>query len=585
MDDVGKVREKTDLVSFISEYITLKKAGRNFKAVCPFHNEKSPSFMVSPERQIWHCFGCGKGGDAFTFLMEYESMEFPEALRVLAKKAGVELKESSYRKGVSSEKEKIFEINKLVLKFYRYLLLEHKAGEKALEYLTQKRGLKKGTVEFFEIGFAPSSPSSLSEYLMKKKNFTSRDLTNAGVSFEKAGKVYDFFRGRIMFPLYDHRGNILGFSGRALNETDMPKYINTRETLVYQKGSVFFGLNLSKEEIKQKQNAILVEGEFDLISLFTTGIKNVVAIKGTALTETQVALIARFSPKVTFCFDNDSAGLEATKRSLAAIESRGLSASVVDLGNAKDPDEAIAKDEIAFKKSLNSAPNAYDFFLDHYLKENSRETVDGKKKISSEFLPLISRISNEIVKEHYTKKLAQSLDISTESVNAELEKLHTKKAEDKIIVPQGKARERRELLEEYLLSIIVQNENMVDLLTENKEELESYKFKLPSYQKILDALYEFSKEKTDDIKNFSNFIPSELLPAFDFLYLHPLPKFSSKDKSSEEVAKVIRELVSIHLREKLKDIAEQLKNSQLEGRDKLQKEYTQILSLIKQRRV
>jgi DNA primase len=585
MDDVGKVREKIDLVSLISEYITLKKAGRNFKAVCPFHNEKSPSFMVSPERQIWHCFGCGKGGDSFTFLMEYENMEFPESLRALAKKAGVELNESSYRKGVSSEKEKIFEINKLALKFYKYLLLEHKVGKTALEYLTQKRGLKKGTIETFEIGFAPSSASSLCEYLMKKKSFKPRDLTSAGIAFEKAGKVYDFFRGRIIFPLYDHRGNILGFSGRALNETEMPKYINTRETLVYQKGSVFFGLNLSKEEIKEKQNAILVEGEFDLISLFTFGIKNVVAIKGTALTEAQVALIARFSPKVTFCFDNDNAGFEATKRSLAAVESRGLTASVVNLGKAKDPDDAITNDEISFKKSLNNAPNAYDFFLDYYLRENTKDTVEGKKKISTDFLPLVSTISNEIVKEHYTKKLASSLDISSESVSAELEKLQSKKTEDKIIVPQREVKERRELLEEYLLSMIVQSEKMEDLLSENKQDLLNYKFKIPSYQKILEALFDFSKEKNGDIKKFSNYISSELLPAFDFLYLYPLPKFTSEEKANEEIAKVIKELVSIHLREKLKEISQKLKSSKLESKDQLQKEYTQILSLIKQRRV
>ena len=273
MDDVAKVREKIDLVSFISEFITLKKAGRNFKALCPFHNEKSPSFMISPERQIWHCFGCGKGGDAFTFLMEYENMEFPESLRTLAKKAGVELTESSYRKGVTSEKEKIYEINKLALKFYKYLLLEHKAGKDALDYLLNKRGLKKGTIEIFELGFAPTLPSSLSDYLINRKKYKAKDLILAGISFERGGKIFDFFRGRIIFPLYDHRGNILGFSARALNEADMPKYLNTKETLIYHKGSVFFGLNLSKEEIKQKQNAILVEGEFDLISLFTHGIK------------------------------------------------------------------------------------------------------------------------------------------------------------------------------------------------------------------------------------------------------------------------------------------------------------------------
>lgn len=587
MDDVAKVREKIDLVSFISEFIILKKAGRNFRALCPFHNEKSPSFMISPERQIWHCFGCSKGGDSFTFLMEYENMEFPEALRTLAKKAGVELKESEYRKGVTSEKEKIFEINKLVLKYYKYLLLEHKAGKQALEYLTNKRNLNKGTIETFELGFAPATASSLSDYLINKKKFKSKELTLAGVTFERVGKSFDFFRNRIIFPLYDHRGNILGFSGRALNDNDMPKYINTKETLVYHKGSVFFGLNLAKEDIKQKQNAILVEGEFDMISLFTQGYKNVVAIKGTALTEDQVALISRFTPKLTFCFDQDSAGFEATKRSLSIIEQRGISANMVDLKDSKDPDEAIRKAPVLFKKALTSAPNIYDYFIDYYVTHNSKDGIEGKKKITDEMLPLLSRVSNEIVKEHYIKKLAGELDTSIDSINKELEKIQTKKEEDKVIAPLNKGKERRELLEEYVLALILQSEKITEVLVDNKERLEKYKFKTPSYQKILDLLLDFYKDKKpENIKQFSNHLPSELLKSFDFLYLYPLPKFSDEDKLKEEIKKVTKDLLSIYLKEKLREITDKIKNTQKnEDIDRLQKEYTQILSLIKQAQV
>ncbi|OGH10791.1 MAG: DNA primase [Candidatus Levybacteria bacterium RIFCSPLOWO2_01_FULL_36_13] len=587
MDDVSRVREKIDLVSFISEFITLKKAGRNFRALCPFHNEKSPSFMVSPERQIWHCFGCGKGGDSFTFLMEYENMEFPEALRTLAKKAGIELKESDFRKTQTSEKEKIFEINKLALKYYKYLLLEHKIGKNALEYLTKKRGLNKGIIDTFEIGFAPASASSLSGYLINKKKYKSKDLFLAGISFERGGKAFDFFRGRIIFPLYDHRGNVLGFSGRALNESDMPKYINTRETLVYHKGSVFFGLNLAKEDIKQKQNAILVEGEFDMISLFTQGFKNVVAIKGTALTEDQVALISRFTPKLTFCFDQDSAGFEATKRSLAIIEQRGLPANIIDLKDAKDPDEAIRKNPLEFKKELNNAPNVYDYFIDYYLLNNPKEKAEGKRKITEEILPIISRISNEIIKEHYLKKLAIQLDTSVDSINKEVEKIQTKKEEDKIIVAQNKSRDRRELLEEYVLALALQSEKISEVLEENKEELEKYVFKTPSYQKILDLLSEFYvKNKNETIKQFSNYLPKELLKSFDFLYLYPVPKFATEEKYRAEIKKVSKELLAIYLKERLREVTDKIKNTKkIEDKNSLQKEYAQILSLIRQTRV
>src|SRR3972149_4919737 len=259
MDEVGQVREKIDIVSFISEYIPLKKMGKNFKTNCPFHNEKTPSFVVSPERQIWHCFGCGKGGDVFTFLMEYESMEFGEALRTLARKAGIELKMSGFKPGVQSEKEKIYEINKAALKFYNFILTEHKAGKKAMDYLINTRKLNKGIINTFQLGFSPNSLNVLSNYLKSKKNYSQKDLITAGISISVRDRLMDFFRNRVIFPLFDHRGNVVGFSGRSLEESSSPvkqasssfqssapKYINTRETLVYHKGSIFFGLNLAK---------------------------------------------------------------------------------------------------------------------------------------------------------------------------------------------------------------------------------------------------------------------------------------------------------------------------------------------------
>jgi DNA primase len=274
MDQVTEIREKIDIVSFLADYMPLKKAGRNFKTTCPFHNEKTASLVISPERQIWHCFGCGKGGDVYTFLMEYESMEFPEALRSLAKKAGVNLRESSFKQGEYSEKENIFTVNNHALKFYHYVLTELSAGKEALSYLLDKRKINKGIIDTFQLGFAPAAGSALSNYLSQKKGFKNRDLVAAGVSLERGTNLYDFFRGRIIFPLFDHRSNVTGFSGRALNDIDMPKYLNTKETAVYHKGSMFFGLNTAKEEIKQKQDAIIVEGEFDVISMYMEGIKN-----------------------------------------------------------------------------------------------------------------------------------------------------------------------------------------------------------------------------------------------------------------------------------------------------------------------
>lgn len=589
MDEVSQIREKTDIVSFISEFLTLKKMGRNFKTNCPFHNEKTPSFVISPERQIWHCFGCNKGGDVFTFLMEYENMEFPEALRVLAKKTGIELKESDYKKGQSFEKEKIFEINKLSLRFYNYILTKHKAGEKALDYLLTKRKLNKGIINTFELGFAPTSPTILSDYLVRKKKYLPRDLILAGVAIDRNGKLYDFFRNRIIFPLLDHRGNVTGFSGRSLNETDMPKYINTKETSVYHKGSMFFGLNLSKDEIKQKQDAIIVEGEFDVIALFMEGIINTVAIKGTALTEEQVNLLSRFTPKITLCLDQDTAGFEATKRSLGIIEKKGLTANIIVLEDAKDPDEALKNNPIVFKKALKENTNIYEYLINLYVLQNSQNSIEGKRKITDVLLPLLSQISNEIVKEHYLKKLSSDIDTSIDSLNKELDKFQKVKADEKIVPPvdgQKDKRPRREILEEYLLALIIQSHNPKFVIEENKEILFQYKFQTQSFAKIIEALLDyFEKNETLDNKKIVSYLSSELVKVFDFCYLYPLPKFISDEKYHQEIRKVSLELLNAYVKSRIAEISTQMQkneqNNDSEKSDELKKEFSDLLSLLK----
>ncbi|MBI2032748.1 MAG: DNA primase, partial [Candidatus Levybacteria bacterium] len=423
MDDAARVREKIDIVSLISEYIPLKKMGRNFTTNCPFHTEKSPSFVVSPERQIWHCFGCGKGGDVFTFLMEYENLDFIEALRILAKKTGIVLKEN-YSNLQSSQKDKFYKLNKIAQEFYNYVLLNHSAGKKALQYLLEKRKLNKGLIENFGLGFSPSGGTALSDYLISKKKYKKEDLIAAGLSFQRGNRVIDFFRGRIMFPLTDIRGNVVGFSGRITEQnTDGPKYINTKETLIYHKGRMFFGFDKAKEEIKERGFVIIMEGEFDVISSFKEGIKNSIAIKGTALTEEQATILSRVTEKVMLCLDRDLAGLEATKRSLAVLEKKGILSNVVVIDGGKDPDEILNNDPVSFKKSVDSSVSAYEFLIKEISKRYNKDSADGKRKITNEILPLIFLVENEIVKEHYLKKLSQEIDTSIESLSRQFGKL------------------------------------------------------------------------------------------------------------------------------------------------------------------
>jgi DNA primase len=584
MDQASEVREKTDIVSFISEYLPLKKAGRNFKTNCPFHNEKSPSFMISPERQIWHCFGCQKGGDAFTFLMEYENMEFPEALRFLAKKAGVELKSFSFDNQLLSEKEKIYSLNRHALKFYQYILLNHPLGKKALVYLKEKRNMSEKLIETFLLGVSPNSGSALSNYLIDKKGYKKQDLYLAGLAFENGGRTVDFFRGRLMFPLSDHRGNIVGFSARILDEdSNGPKYINTKETSVYHKGSLFFGLDNAKDEIKKQQQAILVEGEFDVIACFKEGIKNVVAIKGTALTENQVTLLSRFTPKITLCLDMDEAGFEATKRSLPIIEKKSLTTTIVVMQNGKDPDEAIKKDPGAFKKALNDDIGVYDFLITKFVSIYDKKTSVGKGKIVDEMKPLLSAIGNEVVKEHYLKKLSKEIDTSLESVAKEIDKYQQGQKIEKVSVGVQDKRKRREVLEEYLIALIVQSQNINLVLEKANKILKDYRFETPAYQKIMGFMTQaLVKESAVDGKKISNGLPSELFKSFDSCYLFPLSGFNNEEKYFEELEKIANELFEMDIKDKRKEISQKIKeNEENEGEvEKLKNEYSHLTSLL-----
>ena len=588
MDDVARVREKIDIVSLIQEYIPLKKMGRNFKALCPFHSEKSPSFVVSPERQIWHCFGgCSKGGDCFTFLMEYENLEFIEALLILAKKAGIELKTSGFQAGLSSKKDKIYILNNKALEFYHFVLTKHNVGKRALSYLINDRKIDLRLIETFMIGFSPKSSNALSNYLINKKGYKKEDLIEAGLAFYKGNDIADFFRERIMFPLSDHRNNVVGFSGRTIDDKAFGgKYINTRDTIVYHKGSMFFGLNKAYEDIKKKDHAIVVEGEFDVISMFKEGIKNTVAVKGTALTEDQARLLSRFTQNVSLCFDQDEAGYSATKRSLAVLEKEGFNITVIEITSGKDADEAIKNDPISFKKAIKESVGIYDYLLSRLLSLHNKNTIEGKKKIADELLPAISRIENEIVKEHYLKKLSVELDTSHESLTKQLERIEKKEVigENAAFVKVNKS-SRREILEEYLLALVIQDERVKSVFEKSVEALKDYMFETPSYKKILDNLSEyFKKHDLFDSKKFLSVLPLELVKIFDTCFLFPLPKFLDNAIYEEEVEKVARELRMIFLKNKIKATSLNLKNQEKEKHTKeiesLEKEVSMLIHLL-----
>jgi DNA primase len=570
-NQVEEIKLKTDIVTIIGERIDLKKAGRNFKANCPFHGEKTPSFMISQELQIYKCFGCGEAGDVFNFLEKFEGMDFPEALNYLADRAGIKLIKQSGTE--SSEKERIFEISKEAARFYHYMLTKHVAGKRAYDYLQKDRGLTPEIIEEFNIGYSPKSPDMIQNFLINKKKFTAKDIETAGIGFVRGRGLYDRFNDRVIFPLYDHRGNNIGFSGRVLpwDTRETGKYINSPDTPAYHKSKVLYGLNVTRQFIKKKSIAIIVEGELDAISSFQAGIRNIVAIKGSALTEDQVRLLSRFCTKFILALDSDLAGDAAARRGLVIAANMGIEVKVAKITGFKDPDEAVRKSPDTYKKDLIRASSIWDFLLESVFSKYDSETGQGKAKISREIIPVLSSIEDRIVQNFYVNRVAQKLGVTSEAVSQELAK--SGKGETLIIskntgivAPEVQESGRRNLLEKRLLilSFFGSPAEIADL-----EGL----IKNPFNSKIKDYLLEFSVGKKKlDLTEFAKKLPPELFEGFSKMVMNKDEELSDNpDDIKKELDLVKKELKILEVKESLKKLADEIRIFENKGdKEKLQ---------------
>lgn len=562
-NQIEEVKTRTDIVSIIGERIELKKAGRNYKAACPFHGEKTPSFMVSPELQIFKCFGCGEAGDVFAFLEKYEGMEFPEALKYLADRAGVKLEK--FQGGQSSEKEKLIDLNHEALRFYNYILLEHPVGKRALNYLLETRNLKIETIKEFQLGFSPESSYSLKKFLVDKKKFSIFDVEKAGIGIVRGQSLYDRFNGRVVFPLFDHRGNPIGFSGRILpwDKRETGKYINSPETPLYHKSNVLFGLNLSRSFIKKKKTAIVVEGELDLISSWQAGIKNVVAIKGSALTEEQVRLLSRFANRFILSLDSDMAGDAATRRGIKIASDMGVEIKVAEIsGGYKDPDEAARGNIESYKKDLIGAKVIWDFLIDSVFARNDAGTGSGKSKISKEIVPILGEIGDKIVQSHYANVVAKKLGVPLEAVTEEIVKIGAPNAPVVVKIEQKtEERGKRDILEENLFKIIFATDPKLML---SKDILEIVK--TPFNLKLIEEFKKFSTTGKKDISEFGKNLPKELFDGFSKIMLLEERDF---DENSEELNKelelVKKKLKILSLKERKEELQTQIRELEEKG--------------------
>lgn len=573
-DQIEEIKNKIDIVEFISQYVQVKKSGRNFKALCPFHNEKSPSFVISPDRQIWHCFGtCGEGGDVIKFLMKYDNLTFTEALRELAQRTGVQLDAYSGADSEVKKKDVIYAINNWAARYYSYLLTKNSVGKKALDYL-KKREINDKIIHTFELGYAPGSWDSLIKYLRNKK-YSNEQLIDAGVVvLTDKGHIYDRFRNRLVFPIKDIKGNVLGFSGRQLDSQDKAaKYINTPETAVYHKRSSLFGIHLAKDAIRREEKVYIVEGEFDMIVPYQKGISNIVAIKGSALTKEQLQILKRYTNTLVLALDTDPAGVEAMKRGINEAEEFDFDIQIVQFSKGKDPDEAARADLITFKKELEHTVPLYDFLFSVAEKKYPEKTSYAKKKIGDELIPYIKNIKNMIIQAHYVKRLADILEMKEDQVEKLISYSRRRGPFKSSIMKRSKTHmSREEMIQKYLLSYIFQYESPKKIASQIFSVIDTEDFSIPSYQKIVENYKTFLEESgaEDSYAVFSEKLAPEIRAVADEVYLYAS---GDHEFSAEQIWNVVYEVKRMSC---LRHIAELSKQDD-DVSEKKSMEYNELL--------
>jgi len=488
---LDQIQTRSDIVEVISRYIPLAKAGRNYKAPCPFHHEKTPSFIVSPDKQIYHCFGCGAGGNIFSFVMKYENVEFPEAVEMLAEKANVKLPRSGPQKReMTSLANQLYEINSLAVSFFQESLDHNQAAK---DYLAL-RGVGGEVIKKFKIGYAPDGWENGLNFF-KKKNIDGPLLEKAGlaISNEKGG-YYDRFRKRLIFPIFDMKGRTLGFGGRVL-DSSLPKYMNSPETYIYSKGRHLYGLNFSRDDIKKERYALIVEGYLDFIIPYQAGAKNIIATLGTALTIDQVKLLKRFVNTVIMVYDPDEAGEAASLRNMDLFISEGVNVYITELAKGFDPDSFIRKfgaDD--FIKITKSSRNLFDYKMYKLSSRFDIKTAHGKGLIAGEMLPTISRIENAVMRSNLIRKLAEKLSVDEESIRTELKKVKPDYSARTYNITPLEAKRDSKSAEKMVLSLLLEGQNFVRRI---REALSPDEFKDSSIRDIVKAVYGLSKDEKE----------------------------------------------------------------------------------------
>ena len=456
MGAIDEVKQKIDIVEVIGRDITLVKAGKTFKGLCPFHAEKNPSFYVYPEQQSWHCFGCNIGGDVFSFIMKKQNLDFGEALRQLAQKAGVVIP-TRFEPGLESqEKQRLYQLNQAAAQYFHNLLINSPAGKKALAY-AQKRSFTQPAIEDFQLGYSANSWEELKKYLLERE-YTEKELLTAGLIIEAEGKKpHDRFRNKLMFPIFDVRGRVTGFGGRALDDS-LPKYTNSPQTPLFDKSGTLYGINLAKDAIREQDTAVIVEGYMDVITAHQNGFSNAVASMGTAVTEKQVSILKRLTRNMALALDADAAGEEAMLRTVGYENTLDAEIKVIILPQGQDPDDVIKEDIKNWQKLVAAAVPIVDYTFDMATAGLELSTARDKALARDRLLPIVSGIKDNVRKAHYLQKLAGLLNVSERNLEAELARLKTRQVRRQPSAPAApEPAAFSSPKEEYCLALLLQH--------------------------------------------------------------------------------------------------------------------------------
>ena len=564
---IDEIRNKADILQIVGEYVPLKKRGKNYLGLCPFHSEKTPSFTVSPEKQIFHCFGCNEGGNVFAFLMKIENISFSEAVELLGERLSIAVKKTGASPALTSEKDKYIGIMELAQRLYRETL-EGSEGALAREYL-KKRGLSEASVKAFDLGCSPNKWDTLLNFLFKK-GVVQKDMEKLGLIIERTDKsgFYDRFRERLMFPIYDLRGRVIGFGGRIIpsdNKTDEEaKYINSPDSPIYNKGYSIYGINVTKDDIKKTRTAILVEGNVDLITCWQYGIKNVVCPLGTALTSNQAKIIHRFADNVVIAFDRDNAGNTATARSVEILRDEGLSVKVSRYEGGKDPDEALkAKGAESFIKAANEAIPWMEYMIANTLSKYDLKGIEGRAKAVKAVALIIAQEKDEFVQKGYIKHVAEKLGFGIDEVSSEVKRhgFYSKK---------GEALSLKRSVEKPSLKIEKAEECIIKLSMTDKEIMDMFRQNI-SWQeftgKNTKIIAELLQSIDIDTKDITHFMLGNL-PDEDSKKLSS--KIMMSDYPAENTKKVAQDCINTikahHLKSKMESLRGEIMTAEKEGK-------------------